>query len=459
MIAAAMLAVASWSCSDDDTVPAPLGTTDLTSGEATYNSLIFTWSPVTGARQYSYQLTESESGDVVNTGVTKETSATFTGLTHDTEYTLTVLSYAAMGSGNTTSEPVVLTARTADLTTLGKPQPVLTREVNTIIISWNAIDGARDYAFRLADSDGNILDESTTFSTSVQLPDLSTGSYIFSVTAQTETEGFRNSETAVINFDFTREREEIWRTPGTYSSALLGTSWDAELVAYDDNSYVLLAWYGVADYDFRFSIDENNAADMFQPDASYNYNASAGSYTVPTGLAEPANLEVNASGNRCAFEGSAGSGSIVINVSDGTDTVNDTFRWGVSIDDFVGTWNCEFVAYDNSSSDYDETYASAVEITLGEEENTLVIPLPNYYGYLGGTGVITVDLSSMTFTMQPTPIGDSGFIFAGTESETTPLTGKISTTGIIFDSIQTWYNYDGYFYYYLTSDSYLRYTR
>ena len=459
LLAAAMLAVTSWSCSDDDALT-PLDKTGMTAGDITYNSLKFSWGKVKDARQYSYRLTGSDSDDILETGVTKETSVSFYGLKHDTDYTLTVLAYAAMGSANTTSEPIILTARTADLTTLATPRPSWTRELNTVIITWEAVDGARDYAYSLTDADGNTVASGSVYSTSTTFSAMKTGSYTFTLTAQTVTEGFRDSTPATMSFDFVREHEEIWRTSGTYASALLDTSWAAELIAYDDNSYRLLSWYGAEGYDFAFSLDESDASDMFRPDASYTHNASTGAYTVPTGLASPANVNVFASGNRCAFAGSAGSGSIILNVSDGSKTGNDKFTWGASIEDFVGTWTCDFAGYDYSGDpSYDSYYNAQVEITLGSQENTLIIPLPNYYGYLGGTGTIVVDLQTMTFTMQPTPVGNSGFIFAGAESQTTPLTGRISSTGITFDVIQTWYNYDGYFYSYLTDSSYLKYTR
>lgn len=129
LLAAAMLAVTSWSCSDNDTIT-PLSKASMTAGDITYNSLKFSWDKVTDARQYSYQLTRSGSDDILETGVTKETSVSFTGLQHDTEYTLTVLAYAAMGSAHSTSEPIILTARTADLTTLATPEPTWTREAN-----------------------------------------------------------------------------------------------------------------------------------------------------------------------------------------------------------------------------------------------------------------------------------------------------------------------------------------
>ena len=135
-----MVAAASWSCSDDE-VATPLGKSEMTVGDASYNSLTFTWGNVKDARQYSYQLVKTGTESILETGITKETSVSFSGLDYDTEYTLTVLAYAAMDSEHTTSEPIVLTAKTNDLTDLTVPAPVMTREVNTIILNWGAVEG------------------------------------------------------------------------------------------------------------------------------------------------------------------------------------------------------------------------------------------------------------------------------------------------------------------------------
>lgn len=457
LLAAAMVAAASWSCSDDE-VATPLGKSEMTVGDASYNSLTFTWGNVKDARQYSYQLVKTDTESILETGITKETSVSFSGLDYDTEYTLTVLAYAAMDSEHTTSEPIVLTAKTNDLTDLTTPAPVMTREVNTIILNWGAVEGARDYAYTLTDADGNSIASGTTYDTYASFADMQSGTYTFAVVAQTETPGFRNSQPGTVSIDFVRERVEVWRTSGTYNSALLGSSWPAELVAYDDNSYCLFSWYGVDGYNFDFTLDQSDASNMLHPDDSYTHDSAAGSYSVPTGLSSPAAVSVFATDNRSAFEGSAGRGTITLSVSDGTNSGNDTFRWGVSISDFVGTWNCDFAGYDISGdSSYDSFYSGSVEITLGTEENTLMVPLPYYYGNPFGTGKMVVDMSTMTFSIEPASLMSAGYKYtlSGTASDTAPLTGKLTNNGIIFDAIQIWcMGWD-----YLTDSSYLKYTR
>lgn len=457
LLAAAMVAAVSWSCDDDDEL-APLAKSDISAADVSYNSLTFNWGKVKDARQYSYQLVQTATERIITTGITKDTSVSFFDLTHDTEYTLTVLAYAAIESSYTTSDPIVLTARTNDLITL--PTPVLSwsREVNTIIATWNAVDGARDYVYSLSDADGKSLASGSTYDTYVSFSDMQTGAYTLTVTAECAYAGFRDSQPATMAIDFVRLRQEIWRAAGTYNSVLLGSSWNADLVAYDDDTYELLSWYGADGYNFGFSLDETNASDMFKPDQSYAYNQATGAYTVPTGISNPSQVSVFASNNQCAFAGNAGQGSVTLHVSDGTTTGNDTFTWGVSIQDFVGTWTCDFAAYDSSGdSSYDSFYNGQIEITLGSKENTLMVPLPLYYGTSFGTGIMTVDMNTMTFSIQPASVPISGYEYtlSGTASETAPLTGKISNTGITFDAIQIWCI--GYSY--LTSDSYLKYTR
>lgn len=253
LLGAALFISAMTGCSDDDSVT-PLDKSDMIVDDATYSSLTFRWGKVDGARQYSYQFAKSGSSTILETGLTKDNHITFTGLDHDTEYTLTVLAYAAVNSDHTTSEPIVLSARTTDLTTLESPQPAWSREANTVIVQWQAVDGARDYSYTLTDADGNEIDSGSTYDTSVNFTQFATGQYTFSLVAQTTQEGYRNSAPAQISIDFTREREELWRTAGKYTSALLNDTWDATLVAYDDNSYTLLSWYGTDGYNLEFPL-------------------------------------------------------------------------------------------------------------------------------------------------------------------------------------------------------------
>lgn len=449
---ASVMAFSATSCSDDDTLT-PLDKTDMTVGDATYSTLTFEWQPVDGARQYSYQFGLPGAEDFIDMGLTKETKLTFTGLQPDTEYQLTVLAYAAMGSGNTTSEPIILTARTSALTSLATPVLEWTREVNSVIVSWQPIDGARDYAYSFTAADGTVIGSGTTYGTSVSFSNVDTGVYTITVTAQTQQDGFGNSAPATLSIDFVRERQELWRTTGVYTSAILGSEWNATLVAYDDNTYTLLSWYGTDGYNLDFTIDESDAANMFHPADSYT--SAGGIYTVPTGRTDFPTVNLIATDNRCSLGGNSGKGSITLAVASADKEGNDKFVWGLSFEDLLGTWQLDFDALDYSDSSYDEFYDAEVQITRGTAENTLVLPLPMYYGYTMGSSTITVDMENMTFTMQPYSFGDGIFILAGRASETTPLTGTVSASRIAFDNVQTWYS--GYSY--LSPDATLVYTR
>lgn len=460
LLAAAMLGMAAWSC-DDDKEAVPLAKSDMTAGDASYNSLTFTWGKVQGARQYSYQLVKTGTEDVIATAVTKETTATFTGLDYDTEYTLTVLAYAAVGSEYTTSEPIVLTARTNDLRTLDTPVLSWTREVNTIIVSWDAVTDASDYFYTLTDADGNVVEngEGSTYGTSVSFGDMQTGEYTISIVANPFAEGMRSSENGTLTISFDRIHQEVWSTTLNYDSALLGKSWETRIVAYDDNVYEMQAWYGVEGYNLSFTLDESTPDNIFRPDESYTYDPATGAYIVPTGLESMPTVSLITSENRCAFAGSAGAGSIRLTVSDGSSTVTDTGKWGILIEDLVGIWNMDFKGTSSYGTDYDCSDSGEVEITLGTEPNTLIVPMPALYRNLPGSAVMVVDMVNLTFTMNPvSATSPSGYVYtlAGPDSDTQVLTGRITKDSIVFDQIEIWS--DGYVYL-ASPDAYLEYTR
>lgn len=448
-------------CSDDKDV-VPLDKSEMAVENAAYNTLTFEWGRVDGARQYSYEFRRSDSEDIIEIGLTKDNKATFTGLDPDTEYTLTVLAYAAINSDNTTSEPIVLTARTSPLEPIEAPVLRWSREVNTVIISWDAVEGARTYEYSFVDADGNEIGSGTTFDTSVSFAKMQDGEYTFNIVAQTIAGGRTDSEESSMTFEFKRVREELWSIEGTYTSALLDKTWKATLVSYDDNSYTILNWYGVEGYDLEFTIDQSDANNMFHAGCEgveYSYNSSTGTYSIPTGLSSPSTIGLKASGNQSAMTGNSGRGNVTLSVTDGSTSGTDRLEWGITINDFVGTWTLNFAGYDyfayGAESDYDEFYTADVEVTLGSAANTLMVPMPNYYGYKGGTGTMVVDLDEMTFTMSPVEIGEFVISGYGIEDSNVTMTGTISMKKIVFNPIQLWWGE----YYYISEDSYLNYTR
>ena len=67
------------SCDDDEVVKTPLGTTSISSANATVSSLTFSWEAVSGATQYAYELRDPDEA-LVKGDVTTGLTATFTGL-------------------------------------------------------------------------------------------------------------------------------------------------------------------------------------------------------------------------------------------------------------------------------------------------------------------------------------------------------------------------------------------
>lgn len=411
-------------CSDDNN-PTPLDQSAIEAGNATFCSLSFEWGKVKDAVQYSYQLTETATGNIISTEVTKLNKVSFNNLKASTDYTLTVLAYAAIGSDHTTSEPIVLTARTADILPIATPKPVLSREVNTAYLEWEYVESAQSYLWQLRGANNDLLNEGETTASYVSFDNMQSGTYTFTVIAQTDVPGLKESEPGKLTFDFVRERIEMWRIKGIYSSALTDSEWQAELVAYDDNSYTIESWYGVEDYDFTFAMNEQEGSSVFTvSDSDYAYDPTSQSYSIPTGLSDgPANISLFH--QQCSMEGSSANGTITLSVSDGTRTGNDQFTWSTitcTIDDLCGEWTRHYYCYDNY---YGEGYDVTMTVTITKvDDHTIRIPLPLYDDEYAN---VTVDLETMIYTLQPTPM-NIGYTFASAAGEQVPLTGIISPT-------------------------------
>lgn len=414
--------------------------------EATFNSLTLKWDKVDGATQYSYTLTESATpDDIIVRDVTNATTVTFSDLKPSTEYTLTVLAYAPVGDKlHTTSAPMVIKARTADLIKIAAPQPVWTRDVNTILVNWPAVDGASNYSYTLSDAAGTVVAEGTTGVNYLEFPNMTTGVYTLELAALTTAAGYDVSDAVNLTIDFVRQHLELWSENVSYSSALLGRKWSARLVAYDDNTYSLLGWYGVEGYNLDFTLNADKPSDMFQLTGNYQSDGKGG-YVVPTGLSSMPSVTVAPGNNQCAMQGGSGTGSLVLAVSNGTTKATDSATWVASLESFVGTWTVNY-KYEDFYGDTG-SYNKPFDVTLGTGENTIVLPLPTYYDTPFGTAEATVDLSKMTFTIQPKKLGS--YTFAGKASQTTPITGTISGNKIVFTDYQAWGKSGGTWYDYI----------
>ncbi len=443
-------------CQDSIADLIPLTKTEGTVDVATFCSLTMQWGKVQGARQYSYTLTKNGSSEILHRDVTHDNRVTFTDLDYDTEYRLEVLAYSAMGSGYTTSEPIVIIARTPDLTTMQTPTNVsVTSSINTVIVSWDAVQGATDYAFKVTSIDGELIKEGTTTSTSIQLPGMQTGTYALTLITEIDVEGYRNSLPFYGNFSHTRVREELWSRETTYTSSLLDKSWPVTIVAYDDQTYTIKNWYGVEGKNLEFKLDLDNANDMFKVNADYAAGSESGSYIIPTGLETPANVTLICSNNQSILTGNAGMGNIQLKVSvDGKSGV-DTAEWNITIDDLIGSWTMTFVGQD-PDPDYgmvmDET--QTITISKGTAANTITLKMPKFYGSSNKTVTATIDFKTLTISIAPFTEG-GGYTVAGSGAATDNIIGTVSADKIKITSLDVWYG--GYNY--LDSNWSLEYTK
>lgn len=423
LFATGLLLVAAAACSDDDNIKSPLPTASGTLDNSSFNTLSFQWDKVEGALQYSYELTD-ENGHTIITDVTDITSVTFTDLQPSTDYTLTVLAYAAMGSSQTTSEPLVLHGRTGDIITLATPQPVYVQDLNRITISWTEVADAQSYSYRLLCGDTEI-DSGDTKETTLTYGSLESGDYSFTVTANIDLPGYASSTAGGVTFSFTRTHTEVWRVNGTYTSTVLKKSWPATLVSYDDNTYTILGWYGVEGYDITFEVNPTDNTLIMSTD-NYAYDKGSDSYLVYTGLSDPTYIYVGPAYSW--FEGTSAKGEIGIdlwNVKD-YDYTDDTFVWDSMIQ-LEGSWNMKvkgvtYITDDWNAEDYE--FDGTYQIT---KINDTTYTFPALY-FDDETMTVTVDWETGTLTAQPELHWDY-YTLSGEDSPKLPVVGKINADG------------------------------
>lgn len=246
------------SCEDDEVVKTPLGTTSISSANATVSSLTFSWEAVSGATQYAYELRDPDEA-LVKGDVTTGLTATFTGLKDNTTYTLTVWSYAALSSDKTTSPVAKLTATTVKIVPLEVPAPSAEMQNGQMVLSWDAVDNASYYSYQLYSLEDDVeteITDSYTYDASVTFEGLALGTYRFYIQAMSENEAYSNSE--IVKIDFERTKLELKRVTGTYTG-MNGATGSADLVSYDDGSYTIEAFHGAQDYNLDFAVDPSNA--------------------------------------------------------------------------------------------------------------------------------------------------------------------------------------------------------
>ena len=270
LLAAACMGIFSSCSNDDDTLNGKLDKTNAEVLSQSVSSLSFTWKAIKNASQYAYELSDPD-GNLVESGVTTDLAASFTNLQPNTTYQLKVWAYGAYGSGYETSEPIYLTATTPAIVQLGTPKVTVVTSGATTTASWKSVEHAKKYEYyvKLKGAD-KVLESGTVTDTEVALYGL-VGEYELGVKSISTSEAYSDSEYDKVEFKV--EKREVWRTVGTFDDGA-GNSWKATIVAYSNDSYKILKWYGNDGYDFEFSVTSaGNVAitNAYKDDGSWYY--------------------------------------------------------------------------------------------------------------------------------------------------------------------------------------------
>lgn len=270
LLAAACMGAFSSCSDDDDTLNGKLDKTNAEVLSQSVSSLSFTWKAIKNASQYAYELSDPDK-NLVESGVTTDLAASFTNLQPNTTYQLKVWAYGAYGSGYETSEPIYLTATTPAVVQLGMPEVKVVTSGATTTASWKSVEHAKKYEYyvKLKDAD-KVLESGTITDTEVSLYGL-VGEYELGVKSLSTSEAYSDSEYDKVEFKV--EKREVWRTVGTFNDGA-GNTWKATIVAYSNDSYKILKWYGNDGYDFEFSVTSaGNVAitNAYKDDGSWYY--------------------------------------------------------------------------------------------------------------------------------------------------------------------------------------------
>lgn len=437
-----LVAVLGGSCSDDDAVQTPLGAPHVTNSYATVSSLTFTWDKVEGVSSYSCELKDTY-GETVDGTVTVSTTAAFTGLQPNTEYTLEVYAYAAIGSGNTTSQVATLKATTAAVVTLKMGELTVEVKGTTAVLSWEEVEHAESYAYTYMADGKEVV--GTTEEPRLTLRQLPQGDYRVSVSAvpAEDDEAHAASPAASVTFTIAQEKTALWMATGTYTSAL-GASWKAVLIAWNDDSYTLSGWYGVEGYDLTFTVNKSGEMELT------DYEEDGGYFYVPTGLSGNEGIWIYLSSGNSSFEGdSKEGGNLWFYADDGYDQfVWEAVSSSMSIDNLVGSYletasGIDYYIYNwgaaNSSFSYDDN--NEVSIEQGEG-NTVV--LRGFY-WTSESLVGAVDLDAHTITFAPGQVFAQYYTFAAETGADAPVVATFDENCTIhFEGWSAWYSGSAY---------------
>lgn len=342
LLAAACMGAFSSCSDDDDTLNGKLDKTNAEVLSQSVSSLSFTWKAIKNASQYAYELSDPDE-NLVGSGVTTDLAASFTNLQPNTTYQLKVWAYGAYGSGYETSEPIYLTATTPAVVQLGMPEVKVVTSGATTTASWKSVEHAKKYEYyvKLKDSD-KVLESGTVTDTEVALYGL-VGEYELGVKSLSTSEAYSDSEYDKVEFKV--EKREVWRTVGTFNDGA-GHTWKATIVAYSNDSYTILKWYGNEGYDLEFSVTSGGnvaVTNAYKDDGSWYYVRTDATH----------HLTINHT-YHSSFSGNSTSGKMMI--YNGKDI---TFTWPVPVTESwraEGTcsiqsynWKATLVAYSDGS--------------------------------------------------------------------------------------------------------------
>lgn len=417
-IAAMAMTAAMTACSDDDGRIWVVDDPDIaiSENEAGFSSLTFEWEKVDGVNQYGYELADPD-GSIVARGVTDDNIMTFESLLPSTTYTLTVYVY---GPDGTPTRRIVLSATTKAIVKLAAP--VVTADVKgaRVNITWDAVDNAGHYHYSYLVNGDEVAGDTDVCS--LELRALPAGDYTFTVTAVTDAEGYASSDAS--SCDFSRVRNAVWSVDGTYISALFPAGinrWDATLTCYDDGSYVISDWYGVAGYDMEFTVNDDLSVDI-----ESNRTDAWGYYLVASGTEQVPDVNIwpytDGDSYNSAYDADEDYGMVWYYVTDGGSNYGyDTFEWGNNEPvpptlDLSGTYNVDnwsgYESYWFSSSGDWETFSySNFDVTITQTDNTVILT-----GFMNGgealTGTIDADTRTITFPAQDLRFGSYNYRFA-----------------------------------------------
>lgn len=242
-------------------------------------------------------------------------------------------------------------------------------------------------------------------------------------------------------------RKELWTADGKYFSHETNQTYDATIVAYDDDSYTILGWYGVEGYDLRFKV-ASDGLEILEYYGQYDNGL-----WINTGLDDVYGIYVWPWNNYSYMEGNRKGGTLYLYTM-WEEWGYDTFIWGdagsgdeLSIDDLVGSYSVhtsgmEFVT--DFTNWYDFDWSDDYEITKNGDDTL------SFDGfYWSETPVVgKVDVAARTVTFEPQEWGY--YTFAGSVSDTEPVVGTIEDDlSIKVEGWNAWYY--GAFYFYNTS--------